>query len=180
MTKAHATMRTRASSWCLVRSKSRRPLNRARVIRFAAFTPSFATSQRQPPDRAPAPPSFVCRLPRVEVARVGADRRAWLAFRLPSWHPFKAFPAQDCVSGLPSDRSPVARDDLSGFEGQPLQLGLDQLSQGLLRAVAVRAGIEGPGPWPDDRAGNRHHLAIEIALGAGRLERAEARRRCAT
>ena len=39
-------------------------------------------------------------------------------------------------------------DNLSRCDGEALQLGLDQRSQGLLRAVAVRAGIECPGPSP--------------------------------
>jgi hypothetical protein len=45
-------------------------------------------------------------------------------------------------------------------------LGLDQLSQRLLIAVAERARIEITGSLSDDRTGNCHHLGIEVALGA--------------
>ena len=55
--------------------------------------------------------------------------------------------------------------DCSRFDGQPLHLRLDQLSQGLLVAVSVGARIKTPGPLRDDRLGDGDHLGIGLTSG---------------
>src|SRR5205823_2227066 len=56
-----------------------------------------------------------------------------------------------------------------GFDREPLHLGFNQLTQGLLVAVSIRRRVETSGPLTDDRASDRDHLGVEIPLGAAEL-----------
>src|SRR6516162_5972090 len=61
--------------------------------------------------------------------------------------------------------------DLPGFNGEPLHLGFEQFSQGLLVMISIRRRIETPGPLRDDRLSDRDHLGVELAFGHAELRR---------
>src|SRR6516162_7992205 len=61
--------------------------------------------------------------------------------------------------------------DLPGFNGEPLHLGFEQFSQGLLVTISIRRRIETSGPLRDDRLGDRDHLGVELAFGHAELRR---------
>src|SRR6516164_10539163 len=59
--------------------------------------------------------------------------------------------------------------DLPGFNGEPLHLGFDHFSQGLLVTISIRRRIETSGPLRDDRLleGERLRESFEIKKAAG-------------
>ena len=59
--------------------------------------------------------------------------------------------------------------DLPGFNGEPLHLGFEQFSQGLLVTISIRRRIETSGPLRDDRLleGERLRESFEIKKAAG-------------
>ena len=66
------------------------------------------------------------------------------------------FPAPGCASRRPSRSITGGGAAISlGLSGEPLHLGFDQFSQGLLVTIPIRRRIETSGPLRDERFGDR-------------------------